>query len=182
MSYGQTDYGSRDTSTLIRNATDEDHCLHCCAHEGLVIVSWVHTNPFTKHEVGVKPVDCLGCAEQYGPCPFCERGSNLEFPRGDTKPPWGKYGVWRGGKPKPTDLPFTCQCRVATTKSHEALELAAGIVAHMADWTKKKKEAAEHSFEPGAFDVPPPTFFVHPADEQADVAAALAPKVTSTLL
>jgi hypothetical protein len=169
-------------SGLIRNATDEDHCKHCCAHPGLVIISWVHTNPFTRHQSGVKPLDCLGCVEQYGPCPFCERGNNLEFPRGDTKPPWGKNGVWRGGKPNPADLPMTCDCNAVLLRQEDSKELLLALQAHVSAWDRNPVQPAPPM---PVFDDPTPP--LHPADEQAALAESLADErssapVTTTLL
>lgn len=38
---------------------------------------------------------------EYGPCPFCELGERLEFPREQRLwPTWGKDGFWRGREPE----------------------------------------------------------------------------------
>jgi hypothetical protein len=39
-----------------------------------------------------------GDREEAVPCPFCERGFDVEFP-GSGKGPWGEDGFWRGRDP-----------------------------------------------------------------------------------
>jgi hypothetical protein len=65
------------SGTRITNGTGTTHCPYCC-DEGWVLVG------FSR-----------GSADQMGPCPRCERGYAIEFPKSG-KGPWGSEGYWRG--------------------------------------------------------------------------------------
>lgn len=62
-----------------RNRTTNDRCARCL-DDGLIVVG-------TQRHLGV---DC----EQYGPCPVCEVGAELEFPTKGGRAPWGEDGFW----------------------------------------------------------------------------------------
>lgn len=42
---------------------------------------------------------CVLSDESAAPCPFCEKGFDVEFPSSG-KGPWGEDGFWRGRKPE----------------------------------------------------------------------------------
>lgn len=90
----------------IDNLEGDEHCRFCCSTPGLVIVGYRHVAEHIEHinsRVGL----CLGCMEDFGPCPACEMGRHHEFPP-HGRGPWGSEGYWKG---MPwTALDPTCDC------------------------------------------------------------------------
>lgn len=114
------------------------HCAYCCAHPGKIVVAVEHTSPTIPHTSPAS--ECRGCYEQYGPCPFCDRGRELE-----ASGHYGADGFWRGIMPRPADVPETCRChsrplsREASKQQVEAL--TARLTAYLSDTSPRKTRA-----------------------------------------
>lgn len=114
------------------------HCPYCCAHPGKIVVALEHT---TREPHTSPAKECKGCFEQYGPCPFCDKGRELE-----ASGQYGPEGFWRGIRPKPSDVPETCRCHerpLSRDASKQKLEeLKQRLASYLADPNPRKAAAA----------------------------------------
>lgn len=83
---------------LVPNLEGSVHCTLCCDEGQLVVAQERRSlSTFKKTPDGrvEKAEDGHYFADVYGPCPECERGNRVEFPKKNLGP-WGSLGYWRG--------------------------------------------------------------------------------------
>jgi hypothetical protein len=119
--------------TRIQNVSARLHCSYCC-NEGWVPVALRESYAMERTPSGVyvpkldpetnEPI-VAGHHEEMGPCPGCEKGERIEFPRSaDVYGLWGPQGFWRG-RPWHLYIKATCTCNdpVTTTIPEEYREM-----------------------------------------------------------
>lgn len=76
-----------------QNRSRDERCRYC-RDTGQVVAA---TRPASPALVRGKLIQPAGGAEfeEMGPCPFCETGFYLEFPKAG-EGPWGRDGYWQG--------------------------------------------------------------------------------------
>jgi hypothetical protein len=92
----------------------------------------------TPHVQG-KPSECPGCYEVFAPCPFCDRGRELEF-----NGMYGENGYWKGERPQPSDVKETCRCYERPLGKEASFQRLAQIQArlkeHLGDQDKMRRQ------------------------------------------
>jgi hypothetical protein len=105
------------------------HCAFCCHHTGLIVYGFQHVGINQPHVPG-KPEECDGCYEVFAPCPFCDKGREIE------EHLYGDEGYWQGNQPLPADVKETCTCHQRTLSNESNLqrirELTARVKQHLA--------------------------------------------------
>jgi len=93
----------------IKNLSSDDVCPDC-ADEGLACAALRPSADRPEPEYSY---------EEFGPCPTCERGFQVEFPPEPAVGPWGKSGYWRGRPATVISSPVK-HPRLATAKENQA--------------------------------------------------------------
>jgi hypothetical protein len=93
----------------IKNLSSDEICPDC-ADEGLAVAALRPSPDRPEPEYAY---------EEFGPCPSCERGFQVEFPPEPAVGPWGKSGYWRGRPATVISSPVK-HPRLATVKENQA--------------------------------------------------------------
>jgi len=119
-----------DSPRLDNTPEGGEHCKFCCGNApGMVVVGTEHTDKKHPHVSGG---GCLGCTEQYGPCPACELGKLFEFSKTGRRQ-WGRDGFWKGMEVSALEaLKPTCVCKDEILPNRENQARAQELLATLA--------------------------------------------------